>query len=130
MQGGCQFKQGRIVLEKAQGGRGVLLGGVPGVAAAKVVVIGGGIVGTNAIRMAMGMEANVTVLDKSLSQLRALDFQFGAKLNTIFATDAAIEKYMLGADLTVGAVLVPGAAAPKLAKQEIIQQMKTRRGAC
>lgn len=122
--GRMSIQAGAYCLEKAQKGRGVLLGGVPGVSAARVVVIGGGIVGSNAIRMAMGMEANVTVLDKSLTRLRELDFQFGSKLNTIFATNAAIEKYMLRADLVVGAVLVPGAAAPKLATLEIIQQMK------
>jgi len=123
--GRMSIQAGANSLEKAQGGCGILLGGVPGVAAAKVVVIGGGIVGTNAIRMAVGMEADVTVLDKSLSQLCKLDVQFGAQLNTVFATDATIEAYVLEADLVIGAVLVPGAAAPKLITQQMIQQMRT-----
>lgn len=122
--GRMSIQAGAHCLEKAQGGSGVLLGGVPGVAAANVVVIGGGVVGTNAIRMAMGMEANVTVLDKSLQRLLELDFQFGSKLNTIFATTEAIEKYVLNADLVVGAVLVPGAASPKLVSRSMLQRMR------
>lgn len=122
--GRMSIQAGAHCLEKAQGGRGVLLGGVPGVAPAKVVVIGGGVVGTNAVRMAMGMEASVTVLDKSLKRLKELDFQFGSKLNTIYATRDAIEEYVLDADLVVGAVLVPGAAAPKLVSYEMIQKMR------
>lgn len=122
--GRMSIQAGAHCLEKAQGGSGVLLGGVPGVAAAKVVVIGGGVVGTNAIRMAMGMEAYVTVLDKSLKRLKELDFQFGSKLNTIYATTDAIEKYVTHADLVVGAVLVPGAAAPKLVTRAMIKQMR------
>lgn len=122
--GRMSIQAGAHCLEKAEGGSGVLLGGVPGVAAAKVVVIGGGVVGTNAIRMAMGMEAYVTVLDKSLKRLKELDFQFGSKLNTIYATHDAIEKYVTHADLVVGAVLVPGAAAPKLVTREMIKHMR------
>lgn len=122
--GRMSIQAGAHCLEKAQGGRGVLLGGVPGVEAAHVVVIGGGVVGTNAIRMAMGMEAEVTVLDSSLRRLKELDLQFGAKLNTIYATRGAIEHYVLNADLVVGAVLVPGAAAPKLVKRELLSRMK------
>lgn len=122
--GRMSIQAGAHCLEKAQGGSGVLLGGVPGVAAAHVVVIGGGVVGTNAIRMAMGMEAYVTVLDKSLKRLKELDFQFGSKLNTIYATRDAIEAYVLDADLVVGAVLVPGAAAPKLVSHEMIKKMR------
>jgi len=122
--GRMSIQAGAHCLEKAQSGSGVLLGGVPGVAAAHVVVIGGGVVGTNAIRMAMGMEAYVTVLDKSLKRLKELDFQFGSKLNTIYATHDAIEAYVLDADLVVGAVLVPGAAAPKLVSHEMIKKMR------
>jgi alanine dehydrogenase len=108
----------------AQGGSGILLGGVPGVAAANVLIIGGGVVGTNAIRMAIGMEANVYVLDKSLSRLRELDFQFGAKLHTIYATSEALEYYASIADLVVGAVLVHGAAAPKLISRAMLKNMR------
>ena len=102
----------------------MLLGGVPGVPAAKVVILGGGVVGTNAARMAMGLEAHVTVLDVSLSRLYELDLQFGAKLNTIYSTIDAIEEHVLGADLVIGAVLVPGAAAPKLVTEKMVKQMK------
>lgn len=122
--GRMSIQAGAHCLEKAQGGRGVLLGGVPGVKSADVVVIGGGVAGTNAVRMAMGMEAHVIVLDKSLNRLKELDLQFGSKLNTIYSTADAIEKYVLHADLVVGAVLVPGAAAPKLVSRDMIKQMK------
>jgi len=102
----------------------VLLGGVPGVQAGKVVIIGGGVVGTNAARMAMGLEAAVTVLDKSLHRLQQLDMQFGPTLNTIFATVDALENYVLDADLLVGAVLVPGAATPRLITDKMVRSMK------
>ena len=100
--GRMSIQAGAHCLEMAQGGSGVLLGGVPGVSPAHVVVIGGGVVGTHAARMAMGLEARVTVLDKSLSRLRELDFQFGSKLNTIYATSEAIEDYVKCADLVIG----------------------------
>lgn len=122
--GRMSIQAGAHSLEKAQGGGGILMGGVPGVAPANVVVIGGGVVGTNAIRMAMGMEARVTVLDRSLRRLKELDFQFGSKLSTIYATTEAIEKYVLDADLVIGAVLVPGAAAPKLVTREMLKRMR------
>ncbi|GGI91199.1 alanine dehydrogenase [Legionella impletisoli] len=122
--GRMSIQAGAHCLEMAQGGSGVLLGGVPGVAPADVVVIGGGVVGTNAVRMAMGMEAHVTVLDKSLPRLRELDFQFGSKLNTIYATSEATEKYVTEADLVIGAVLVPGAAAPKLVTRNMLKAMR------
>ncbi|ARG97899.1 alanine dehydrogenase [Legionella micdadei] len=122
--GRMSIQAGAHCLEMAQGGSGVLLGGVPGVAPANVVVIGGGVVGTNAVRMAMGMEARVIVLDKSLSRLRELDFQFGSKLNTIYATVEALEKYVAEADLVIGAVLVPGAAAPKLVSRSMLKTMR------
>lgn len=122
--GRMSIQAGAHCLEKAQGGSGVLLGGVPGVAAAKVVIIGGGVVGTNAISMAIGMESRVTVLDRSIRRLQELDMQFGSKLNTIFSTNDAIEKYVLDADLVIGAVLVPGAAAPKLVTRAMLKQMR------
>ncbi|MBA3536930.1 MAG: alanine dehydrogenase [Tatlockia sp.] len=122
--GRMSIQAGAHCLEMAQGGSGVLLGGVPGVAPANVVVIGGGVVGTNAVRMAMGMEARVIVLDKSLTRLRELDFQFGSKLNTIYATVEALEQYISEADLVIGAVLVPGAAAPKLVTRAMLKTMR------
>ncbi len=122
--GRMSIQAGAHCLEKAEGGSGILLGGVPGVAAAKVVVIGGGVVGTNAIRMAMGMEARVTVLDKSLHRLKELDLQFGSKLKTIYSTEFNIEKYTEQADLVVGAVLIPGATAPRLVSEQMIAAMK------
>ena len=122
--GRMSIQAGAHCLEKAQGGSGVLWGGVPGVSPANGVVIGGGVVGTNAARMAMGMEARVTVLDKSLSRLRELDFQFGSKLNTIYATSEALEHYVASADLVIGAVLVPGAAAPVLVTRAMLGMMR------
>ncbi|WP_019217365.1 alanine dehydrogenase [Legionella tunisiensis] len=122
--GRMSIQAGAHCLEMAQGGSGVLLGGVPGVAPANVVVIGGGVVGSNAVRMAMGMEARVTVIDKSLSRLRELDFQFGSKLNTIYATVEALEHYVAEADLVIGAVLVPGASAPKLVTRTMLKTMR------
>jgi len=122
--GRMSIQVGARCLEKFQGGSGMLLGGVPGVAAAKVVVIGGGVSGTNAARMAMGMEAHVTVMDKSLTRLDELDMRFGGQLNTIFSTVDAIESHVAAADLVIGAVLVPGAAAPKLVSEEMIKGMR------
>ena len=122
--GRMAIQAGAHCLELRQGGRGMLLGGVPGVPAARVVIIGGGVVGTNAARMAMGLEAHVTVIDKSLERLYALDLQFGAKLSTVFSTVDAIEGAVRGADLVVGAVLVPGAAAPKLVSEDMVRGMK------
>ncbi len=122
--GRLSIQAGAHCLEKATGGFGILLGGVPGVAPAKVTVIGGGVVGTNAIRMAMGMEAYVTVIDTSLARLQQLDLQFGSKLNTIFGTKESIETYVCDSDLVVGAVLVPGAAAPKLVSREMVKTMR------
>src|SRR5262252_4492026 len=115
---------GAHCLEKEQGGIGVLLGGVPGVPAAKVVILGGGVSGTNAARMAMGMEAYVTVIDRSLQRLYELDLQFGAQLHTLFSTMENIEREVIAADLVIGAVLIPGAAAPKLVSRDLIRAMK------
>ncbi|MGO1120738.1 alanine dehydrogenase [Rhodovibrionaceae bacterium A322] len=122
--GRMSVQVGAHCLEKRQKGAGILLGGVPGVAAAKVVVIGGGVSGTNAVRMAMGMEASVTVIDRSLDRLAELDMQFGRELNTIYSTVGAIEEHVLAADLVIGAVLVPGAEAPKLVTRDMISRMK------
>ena len=122
--GRMSIQAGAHCLEMERGGRGMLLGGVPGVAVSRVVIIGGGVVGTNAARMAMGLEASVTVLDKSLKRLFDLDMQFGPKLNTIFSTVDTIEEYVVGADLVVGAVLVPGAAAPKLVSENMVRKMR------
>jgi alanine dehydrogenase len=122
--GRMSIQAGAHCLEMAQGGSGVLLGGVPGVAAATVVVIGGGVVGTNAVRMAMGMEARVIVLDRSLQRLNELDFQFGSKLNTVYSTADAIEHYVTQADLVIGAVLVPGASAPRLVPRSMLKSMR------
>lgn len=115
---------GAHCLEKEQGGIGVLLGGVPGVPAAKVVILGGGVSGTNAARMAMGMEAYVTVIDRSLPRLYELDLQFGAQLHTLFSTMENIEREVIAADLVIGAVLIPGAAAPKLVSRKLVGAMK------
>jgi len=111
-------------LEKAQGGSGVLLGGVPGVAPAQVLVLGGGVVGLNAARMALGLGARVTVLDKSLARLRQLDDGFGPQLTTLYATTDAIERQLPHADVVVGAVLIPGAAAPKLITRAMLKLMQ------
>ncbi len=122
--GRMSIQAGAHCLEMEQGGRGMLLGGVPGVPAAKVVIIGGGVVGANAARMAMGLEAHVTVIDRSLPRLAELDQQFGAMLNTIYSTIDAIEEQILNADLVIGAVLLPGAAAPKLISESMVKRMK------
>jgi alanine dehydrogenase len=122
--GRMAIQAGAHCLEMRQGGRGMLLGGVPGVKPADVVIIGGGVVGVNAARMAMGLEAHVTVIDKSIARLQELDQQFGGRLNTIFSTREAIESYVLEADLVIGAVLVPGAAAPKLVSREMVARMR------
>jgi alanine dehydrogenase len=122
--GRMSVQVGAHCLEKEQGGAGVLLGGVPGVAPAKVVVLGGGVSGTNAARMAVGLEASVTIIDKSLPRLKELDLQFGPRATTLFATSETIEQQVLAADLVIGAVLVPGAAAPKLVSREMVRQMR------
>lgn len=122
--GRLSIQVGASTLLKYSGGSGVLLGGVPGVSSGKVVVIGGGVVGTNAIRMAMGMEAMVTVLDKSHRRLEALDFQFGGRLNTAYASSSNLAAYVADADLVVGAVLLPGKAAPKLVDRRLLSSMR------
>lgn len=121
--GRMAIQAGAHALELDQGGRGMLLGGVSGVPAARVVVIGGGVVGTNAARIAMGVEAHVTVLDKSIHRLQQLDFQYGSRINTVFSTVDALEEHVSSADLVIGAVLLPGGAAPKLVTHEMVGRM-------
>ena len=111
-------------LEKAQGGRGVLLGGVPGVPAAEVVILGGGVSGTHAATIAVGMGAQVTVVDRSADVLKRLASQFGTSISTVFSTRSAIEELVRRADLLIGTVLVPGAAAPKLVTHDMVRTMK------
>lgn len=115
---------GAHCLEKRQGGAGILLGGVPGVPGAKVVVLGGGVSGSNAARMAVGLGARVTVVDRSLPRLDELDARFAGLLQTLYATTEAVERAVLDADLVIGAVLVPGAAAPKLVTREMVGRMR------
>ena len=122
--GRMSVQAGAHHLEKAQGGRGVLLAGVPGVAPAKVLVIGGGVVGDNAALMAVGMGADVTILDRSIPRLRQLDNEYEGRARCVFSTNAAIEEYALEADLVIGAVLVHGAAAPKLLSSDLVKRMK------
>lgn len=116
---------GAHCLERAQGGCGVLMGGVPGTEPAKVLVIGGGVVGQNAAYIARGMGANVTILDRSIPKLRQLDIEFAGKANCVYSTKEAIERYAIESDLVIGAVLIPGDNAPKLITREIISKMKT-----
>ncbi len=122
--GRMSIQAGAACLEKAQGGRGVLLGGVPGVPPADVVILGGGIVGTNAAMMALGLGASVTVVDRSAEVLRRQVTQFGTDIRTMFSTRSAVETLVAGADLVIGGVLIPGAAAPKLVTREMVTSMK------
>jgi alanine dehydrogenase len=122
--GRMSIQAGAHALEKEAGGCGVLLGGVPGVPPAKVVVLGGGVVGMNALRMALGLEADVTVLDKSLPRLKELDLAFAPALKTRYATKDAIEESVLAADLVIGAVLLPGGQAPRLVTAEMVRGMR------
>jgi len=122
--GRLSIQAGASALERAKGGRGILLGGVPGVAPAKVVVIGGGVVGENAIYMALGMAADVTVLDRRVDVLARLAQRFGAALKTVYSTRASLEDYVLQADLVIGGVLIAGAEAPKLVTRDMVKRMK------
>jgi len=121
--GRMSVQAGAYHLQKAQGGNGTLLPGVPGVPAGRVVIIGGGVVGSNAARVALGLGADVTVLDRSLERLRMLEDAFAGQLNTVYSTEEAIESAVLSADLVVGAVLIPGAAAPKLVSRNLVERM-------
>lgn len=122
--GRMSIQAGAHALQKASGGRGILLGGVPGVAPAKVVVIGGGVSGMNAAEMAVGLGADVTVFDRNIDQMRYLDQRFRGSVKTVYSTQHALEEAVKEADLVVGAVLVAGAAAPKLVTAETAKQMK------
>lgn len=122
--GRLAVQAGAHALEKYKGGRGVLLSGVPGVKPARVVVLGGGVVGRNAARLAMGLGAEVTILDKNLDVLRELDNLYAGRIHTQFSTRESLEEFLSGADLVIGAVLVPGAAAPKLITRDHIRQMQ------
>lgn len=115
---------GAYSLQKPNGGRGVLLAGVPGVAPGKVVVIGGGVAGLNAAVIAMGMGADVTVLDRSILRMQEIDSLYGGRIKTLFSAHASIEREVLQADLVIGAVLVHGAKAPKLVSNELVSRMK------
>ena len=121
--GRLSIQAGATALEKVHGGRGVLLGGVPGIKPAKVVVIGGGIVGYNAAEMAVGMQADVTILDRDAETIKQLSRHFGAKAKVLYSTAAVLAEEVAAADLVVGAVLVPGAAAPKLVTREMLKTM-------
>jgi alanine dehydrogenase len=122
--GRMSVQAGAHYLEIAHGGRGLLLGGVPGVAPGHVAVIGAGVVGTHAVQMAVGLGARVTVLDKNVDRLRQLDLVFGNRIDTAYSTAQGIEEAVLDADLVIGGVLVPGAAAPKLVTRSHISRMK------
>jgi alanine dehydrogenase len=123
--GRMSVQVGANSLQKANGGFGVLLGGVPGVAPAKVVVLGGGVSGTHAAEMAVGLRADVTVVDRSVKRLRELSAIFGSQLKTVYSTAHAIEELVREADLVIGAVLIAGAAAPKLVTRAMVKTMKT-----
>ncbi|WP_137391262.1 alanine dehydrogenase [Rhodoligotrophos defluvii] len=122
--GRMSIQAGAHCLEKRQGGMGLLLGGVPGVAPARVVIIGGGMVGQHAAVMAAGAGADVVILEKSPETMQAIDNRFGARVKTLYSSRGSIEDEVTAADLVIGAVLVPGAAAPKLISRELVEQMK------
>src|SRR5215211_4014906 len=115
---------GATALEKSKGGRGVLLGGVPGVEPAKIVILGGGVVGSNAALTAVGSGADVIVIDRSLDVLRRLVVQFGTRIKTVYSTTEAIEEHVVTADLVIGGVLIPGASAPKLVTRALLKKMR------
>lgn len=122
--GRLAIQAGATSLQKANGGRGILLGGVPGVLPAKITVIGGGVVGLNSAKMAVGLGADVTILDRSLPRLRQLDDIFNGRVHTRYSTIEALEEEVFSADVVVGAVLIPGAAAPKLVTRDMLSGMK------
>jgi alanine dehydrogenase len=122
--GRLSIQVGAHQLERPQGGPGVLLGGVPGVAPARVLVLGGGVAGSNAAQMALGLGAQVTIIDRSVARLQVLDAQFGGRVRTLFATADSIEGEATASQLVIGAVLIPGAAAPKLLSREVIGRMQ------
>ncbi|STO57964.1 alanine dehydrogenase [Grimontia hollisae] len=123
--GRMSIQAGAQALEKSRGGAGMLLGGVPGVEPAKIVVLGGGVVGSNAARIAVGIRAEVTILERNIDTLRALDEEFQGRAKVLYSTEEILEKHVLAADLVIGAVLIPGAAAPKLVNADHIKRMKS-----
>lgn len=122
--GRLSVQEGAKYLEKPFGGRGVLLAGVPGVPKGKVVIIGGGTVGTNAAKIALGMGADVSILDKNIRRLEELDNLFGSSIQTLYSTDAIVLSQLESADLVIGAVLIPGASAPKVIKKDMLKNMR------
>lgn len=122
--GRLAVQAGAHFLEKAQGGSGVLLGGVPGVAPGKVAILGGGVAGANAARMAVGLGAQVAILDRNVRRLKELDQEFGGRIQTLYSTLDAVEQCVIHADLVIGAALVAGAAAPRLVTHEMIRKMR------
>lgn len=122
--GRIAIQAGATAMQMANGGKGLLLGGIPGVAPAKVVVIGGGVVGTQAARMALGLGADVTILERRLERLRELDDLYGPQLKTLFSTPVAVEEAVTNADLVVGAVLIPGKKAPSLVTEKMLTKME------
>jgi alanine dehydrogenase len=122
--GRMAIQEGAHYLEKAEGGLGMLVGGVPGVPRGEIVIIGGGVVGINAAKMAVGLGAHVTVLDKSLPRMQYLDDIFGGRLTTLMSNPITIRESVVRADMVIGAVLIPGASAPKLVTRDMIRQMK------
>ncbi|OGA60514.1 MAG: alanine dehydrogenase [Betaproteobacteria bacterium RIFCSPLOWO2_12_FULL_65_14] len=123
--GRMSIQVGASCLEKERGGMGILLGGVPGVAPAKITVLGAGVAGSSAIRIAVGSGARVYALDRSLDVLRRIEAEFGARVVTVYSSRDAIEQHVLSADLVIGAVLVPGAAAPRLVSRQMVKDMKS-----
>ncbi len=126
MAGRLAIEAAAFSLRKPAGGKGLLLGGVPGVAPARVVVIGGGVVGTHAARMAVGLGAEVTIIDRSLPRLRQLDDIFAGRVRTRFSSQSSVEEEVLVADVVIGAVLIPGASAPKMVTREMLKDMRPR----
>ncbi len=122
--GRMAIQAGAAHLEKSKGGMGLLLGGVPGVPPAHVLILGAGVVGTNALQMAVGLGARVSVFDRNVDRLRHLDLVFGNRIETVFSTAQALEEHTLQADLVIGGVLIPGAAAPKLVTRAMVSRMK------
>ncbi|WP_144394796.1 alanine dehydrogenase [Pleionea sediminis] len=122
--GRMSIQAGAQCLEKSRMGRGMLLGGVPGVSPAKVTIIGGGVVGSNAAQIAVGMGARVVLLDRNIDVLRRINQQFGHSIETVFSSKDALEQHVLSAELVIGGVLIPGASAPKLVTKDMVHQMK------
>jgi alanine dehydrogenase len=122
--GRISVQMGAMGLQKNNGGRGVLIGGVPGVAPARVAIVGGGTAGANAATIALGMEADVTILDRAVGRLRTLRERFGPSLRTVMANAETVAEYVSRADLVIGAVLVPGASAPKIITRDMVRAMR------